>query len=127
MTCPDLHQGELYNVLEVYRSEVYLPTHSLSSATIGLTGLQLPLRKWPALPWIQRRGYVLLAQRRRTRAVVERLVQTDKAQEENDRLDLYHHIQTLSLGGELHLAPIGDNPQRILDVGTGTGMYDSPT
>lgn len=46
--------------------------------------------------------------------------------EENDRLDLYHHIQTLSLSGELHLAPIGDNPQRILDVGTGTGMYDIP-
>jgi hypothetical protein len=48
--------------------------------------------------------------------------QTDQPKEENDRLDLYHHIQTLSLGGELHLAPIGDNPQRILDVGTGTGM-----
>lgn len=38
-------------------------------------------------------------------------------------MDLYHHIQTLSLGGELHLAPIGDNPQRILDVGTGTGIW----
>ncbi|KAJ4298850.1 hypothetical protein N0V90_004093 [Kalmusia sp. IMI 367209] len=43
--------------------------------------------------------------------------------EENDRLDLYHHIQTLSLNGELHLAPIGDHPQRILDVGTGTGIW----
>jgi SAM-dependent methyltransferase len=43
--------------------------------------------------------------------------------EENDRLDLYHHIQTLSLGGKLHLAPIGENPQRILDIGTGTGIW----
>ncbi|KAF2729529.1 S-adenosyl-L-methionine-dependent methyltransferase [Polyplosphaeria fusca] len=43
--------------------------------------------------------------------------------EENDRLDLYHHIQTLRLDGELHLAPIGDNPQRILDLGTGTGIW----
>ncbi|KAF1995368.1 S-adenosyl-L-methionine-dependent methyltransferase [Amniculicola lignicola CBS 123094] len=43
--------------------------------------------------------------------------------EESDRLDLYHHIQTLRLGGELHLAPIGDNPQRILDVATGTGIW----
>jgi hypothetical protein len=25
------------------------------------------------------------------------------------------------LGGNLHLAPIGTNPQRILDIGTGTG------
>lgn len=39
--------------------------------------------------------------------------------EENDRLDLYHHVQTLSLGGELHLAPIGENPQRVL----GMSMY----
>jgi hypothetical protein len=36
--------------------------------------------------------------------------------EENDRLDLYHHVETLSLGGALHLAPIGDNPQRILGM-----------
>lgn len=26
-------------------------------------------------------------------------------------------------GGELHLAPIGSNPQRILDLGTGTGIW----
>lgn len=43
--------------------------------------------------------------------------------EENDRLDLYHHIQTLSLGGKLHLAPIGETPGRVLDVGTGTGIW----
>ncbi|KAF2117101.1 S-adenosyl-L-methionine-dependent methyltransferase [Lophiotrema nucula] len=43
--------------------------------------------------------------------------------EENDRLDLYHHIQTLRLDGELHLAPIGSNPQRVLDIGTGTGIW----
>ncbi|KAL1610488.1 hypothetical protein SLS60_002156 [Paraconiothyrium brasiliense] len=52
-----------------------------------------------------------------------RTKQPDGNKEENDRLDLYHHIQTLSLDGELHLAPIGDNPQRILDVGTGTGIW----
>ncbi|PVI02860.1 S-adenosyl-L-methionine-dependent methyltransferase [Periconia macrospinosa] len=44
-------------------------------------------------------------------------------EEENDRLDLFHHIQTLRLGGELHLAPIGPEPGRILDVGTGTGIW----
>ena len=38
------------------------------------------------------------------------------------RLDLFHHIQTLRLGGELHLAPLGPEPGRILDVGTGTGI-----
>ena len=30
---------------------------------------------------------------------------------------------TLRCGGELHLAPIGENPQRILDLGTGTGIW----
>jgi hypothetical protein len=38
--------------------------------------------------------------------------------EENDRLDLFHHIETLSLGGELHLAPIGNDPQRVLGMGS---------
>ncbi|RKK34310.1 hypothetical protein BFJ68_g17505 [Fusarium oxysporum] len=43
--------------------------------------------------------------------------------EEQDRMDLAHHIYGLLLGGELHLAPIGDNPQRVLDLGTGTGIW----
>jgi hypothetical protein len=34
-----------------------------------------------------------------------------------------HHMALLRTGGKLHLAPIGDEPQRILDVGTGTGIW----
>ncbi|CAI4213344.1 unnamed protein product [Parascedosporium putredinis] len=46
----------------------------------------------------------------------------------NDRqqmegLDLTHHWMTLLFDDKLFLAPIGDNPQRILDVGTGTGIW----
>lgn len=41
---------------------------------------------------------------------------------EQDRLDIVHQICLLALGGELHLAPI-ENPQRILDCGTGTGIW----
>jgi len=41
---------------------------------------------------------------------------------EQDRLDLFHHIWSMILGGELYTAPL-DNPQRILDVGTGTGIW----
>jgi len=41
---------------------------------------------------------------------------------EQDRLDLYHHIWSMILGGELYTAPL-DNPQMILDVGTGTGIW----
>jgi len=39
------------------------------------------------------------------------------------RLDLYHHMQLLSLRGELFVAKIPEKPQRILDCGTGTGIW----
>jgi len=35
---------------------------------------------------------------------------------------MVHHLFTLMLGGKLHLAPL-ENPHRILDVGTGTGIW----
>jgi len=38
-------------------------------------------------------------------------------------LDMYHHVRLLELGGRLHTAPVPDAPQRILDVGTGTGIW----
>lgn len=39
-----------------------------------------------------------------------------------DQQDLSHHLWTLALKGELYLAPV-KNPQRILDIGTGTGIW----
>ncbi|PLN80668.1 S-adenosyl-L-methionine-dependent methyltransferase [Aspergillus taichungensis] len=41
---------------------------------------------------------------------------------EQDRLDMVHHIFRLMLGGSLHMAPL-DSPQRVLDIGTGTGIW----
>lgn len=43
-------------------------------------------------------------------------------EEAQDNLDLFHHIFTLTFGGHLHLAPLKD-PQRVLDIGTGTGIW----
>lgn len=43
-------------------------------------------------------------------------------EKEQDRLDLHHEIMLNLLGGEIHLAPV-ESPQRILDVGTGTGIW----
>ncbi|KAF8531938.1 S-adenosyl-L-methionine-dependent methyltransferase [Trichophaea hybrida] len=43
-------------------------------------------------------------------------------QKEQNRLDLYLEIMLNLLGGKLHLAPI-KSPQRILDIGTGTGIW----
>ncbi|KAI5780130.1 S-adenosyl-L-methionine-dependent methyltransferase [Geopyxis carbonaria] len=42
---------------------------------------------------------------------------------EQDRLDLHHHIFTLLQRGKLFFAPIGPSPHRILDIGTGTGIW----
>ena len=39
------------------------------------------------------------------------------------RLDMAHHLWCVRLNGELHLAPIGTNPQKVLDLGTGTGIW----
>lgn len=44
-------------------------------------------------------------------------------EQEQDRMDMVHHIFSLLLGGKLYLAPIGDNVQRVLDLGTGTGIW----
>ncbi|KIW31220.1 uncharacterized protein PV07_02886 [Cladophialophora immunda] len=43
-------------------------------------------------------------------------------EQEQERLDMLHHIYRLVLDGRLHVAPIG-NPQRVLDIGTGTGLW----
>lgn len=42
---------------------------------------------------------------------------------ESDRLDLFHATMLSLLDGKLHWAPIGPTPQRVLDVGTGTGIW----
>ncbi|KAL4791496.1 S-adenosyl-L-methionine-dependent methyltransferase [Aspergillus venezuelensis] len=43
-------------------------------------------------------------------------------EQEQDRLDLSHHIYRMLLKGELNRAPI-KNPARVLDIGTGTGIW----
>jgi len=41
---------------------------------------------------------------------------------EQERMDLWHHVENLVLGGEPTKAPL-NNPRAILDVGTGTGIW----
>lgn len=36
---------------------------------------------------------------------------------------MFHHIFKLALGGRLFLAPISEGPLRVLDIGTGTGIW----
>lgn len=42
---------------------------------------------------------------------------------EQEREDMKHAMVKLLCGQKLFFAPIGDNPQQILDIGTGTGIW----
>lgn len=44
-------------------------------------------------------------------------------EEEQDRLAFMHHLFRLIIGGDLYRAPITRKPERILDIGTGTGIW----
>ncbi|KAF2820505.1 S-adenosyl-L-methionine-dependent methyltransferase [Ophiobolus disseminans] len=45
-------------------------------------------------------------------------------EQEQDRLDLLHHIFLLILGGKLYDAPVAASSlKRVLDIGTGTGIW----
>ncbi|KAK1633509.1 S-adenosyl-L-methionine-dependent methyltransferase [Colletotrichum phormii] len=42
---------------------------------------------------------------------------------QNEGLDIAHYWEKLLLNDRLFLAPIGETPQNVLDVGTGTGIW----
>ncbi|KAF4829928.1 Secondary metabolism regulator LAE1 [Colletotrichum siamense] len=44
-------------------------------------------------------------------------------EKQNEGLEINHYWMTVFLDDRLFLSPIGDNPQRVLDVGTGTGIW----
>ncbi|RAH61698.1 methyltransferase [Aspergillus piperis CBS 112811] len=50
------------------------------------------------------------------------LISQPNDEQEQDRLDLSHHIYRMLFKGELNRAPI-KNPARVLDIGTGTGIW----
>ncbi|KAM0546431.1 hypothetical protein ACHAPJ_010898 [Fusarium lateritium] len=44
-------------------------------------------------------------------------------EQQNEGLDLVHNALSLILDDQLFLAPIGEHPKRVLDIGTGTGIW----
>ncbi|CAI4216027.1 unnamed protein product [Parascedosporium putredinis] len=41
----------------------------------------------------------------------------------NEALDIIHHVLLLSLDGKLHKAPLSNDIQKVVDIGTGTGVW----
>ncbi|KAB8264050.1 S-adenosyl-L-methionine-dependent methyltransferase [Aspergillus pseudonomiae] len=68
------------------------------------------------------RTSVTLSNGRRYYAYREGKYTLPNNEEEQDQMDLFHHIYSLILDGEIHVAPI-KNAQRVLDIGTGTGIW----
>jgi SAM-dependent methyltransferase len=44
-------------------------------------------------------------------------------EDEKDRLDLQHHLFRLTFGGKLFTCPVEKTMHRVLDIGTGTGIW----
>lgn len=44
-------------------------------------------------------------------------------EKEYDRLDIFNQLMLVTLDHILHLAPVKHRPQRVLDLGTGTGAW----
>lgn len=49
----------------------------------------------------------------------EKLLPNDET--EQDRLDMVHHVFTLTMNGDICVTKL-NNPHAILDIGTGTGI-----
>ncbi|KAH8679298.1 S-adenosyl-L-methionine-dependent methyltransferase [Ilyonectria robusta] len=48
---------------------------------------------------------------------------TPNDEHHNESMDINHHLLSLSLEGKLFLAPLKDDVQKVLDIGTGTGIW----
>ncbi|KEZ44914.1 hypothetical protein SAPIO_CDS2265 [Scedosporium apiospermum] len=42
---------------------------------------------------------------------------------QNEHLDINHQMLLVAMDNKLYHAPIGDDPQRVIDIGTGTGIW----
>ncbi|KAI2605364.1 S-adenosyl-L-methionine-dependent methyltransferase [Hypoxylon fragiforme] len=48
---------------------------------------------------------------------------TPNDEQQLQSVDITHHYLTMLIGDKLHLAPISDDVQKVLDIGTGSGIW----
>ncbi|KAI0380330.1 S-adenosyl-L-methionine-dependent methyltransferase [Hypomontagnella monticulosa] len=41
----------------------------------------------------------------------------------DESMDIFHHLSMITMDGKIFLAPLGDDIQKVLDVGCGTGIW----
>jgi hypothetical protein len=68
-------------------------------------------------------GYITLFLRSKSAAETLSGYKFPNDEREQDRLDLFHSMFRHMLGNRLFLAPIKEGPLRVLDIGTGTGIW----
>ncbi|KAL2360186.1 hypothetical protein RJZ56_006958 [Blastomyces dermatitidis] len=87
-----------------------------TSVTSSIRNYKIPMGLRKSMPDIDLNG-------RRYHAFKEGEYILPNDEQEQDRMDLNHHIYRTLLGGALYLAPVPDNVRRVLDLGTGTGIW----
>ena len=90
---------------------------------LSRTGEELGSGAWYPNRLTSRRKYLVPNDEPEQERLVAGLISIQMALLNNNRLDIMHHIYLLLLDGKLVRAPVGDGIQRILDIGTGTGIW----
>ncbi|KAF4975218.1 hypothetical protein FDECE_18592 [Fusarium decemcellulare] len=112
---------------DLHETDSTLDTSYLSSLKSSIFSYRV-LMAGPDMKSVKKNGQVAhiltaLQNGRRYHSFREGTYLVPNDDEEQSRMDLVHHIYSLILDGKLHLAPIGKDPQRVLDLGTGTGIW----
>ena len=90
---------------------------------LSKTGKELVSRAWYPIELTSRRKYVIPNDEAEQERLVQNWIPIWVTLLNNTRLDIVHHVYLLLLDGKLVRAPVDDNIQRILDIGTGTGIW----
>ncbi|KFY95488.1 hypothetical protein V498_03326 [Pseudogymnoascus sp. VKM F-4517 (FW-2822)] len=85
---------------------------------------QRHIRKWSKISFVWGISIRLsLENGRRYHSYGESQYAFPNDERELERLDMQHTMQTMLLNNKLFWSPIGPSPQKILDLGTGTGIW----
>ncbi|KAM5375929.1 hypothetical protein ACJZ2D_005719 [Fusarium nematophilum] len=124
--------GETYGVQSLHASTASKVDRSPARQFDCLDKYQHPRVSKAArenLPKLQHRnqvlvGYLLVkSPKKKKKGLANQAQRGPNDDRQNDGLDLSHYMLYLALDNKLFLAPIGDNLQKVIDIGTATGIW----